>query len=371
MADREDPGVFLRGSRFWIGYYHRGEYKRESVKLVTGKNTRVAAKRLLRERLRTAGTAQFIGPQTERVTFEAMASLYMTDFRVNGRRSIVDAERNVRVLAEVFGTDRALDITALRIAAYAEQRLADGMQPASVNRELAALRRMFKLAVMRGLLPTAPVIVLLAEHNVREGFMEPAEFEGVAGTLPPDLVDPARFAYTAGWRKGEVATLEWCDVSLERRGELIVGGTIRLRGANAKNGRPRLLVLDGDLLAIIVRRAAERRLDCPLVFHRDGRPIGDFRKAWRRACASAGVESRRFHDMRRSAVRNLVRAGVPERVAMAMTGHKTRAVFDRYNITSEADLRAAAERVSAYVAERRTEAPTVTPLAPVRRREGR
>jgi integrase len=363
--------VFLRGDRFWIGYYNRGDYMRESVAHVTGRNTRPAAERLLRERLRTAGTAQFIGPQTERVTFDAMASLYLTDFRVNGRRSLVDAERNVRVLAQVFGTDRALDITAPRIAAYTEQRLADGMQPASVNRELAALRRMFKLAVMRGLLPTAPVIVLLAEHNVREGFMEPAEFEGVAGTLPPDLVDPARFAYTAGWRKGEVATLEWCDVTLEYRGETIVGGTIRLRGSNSKNGRPRVLVLDGDLLAIIVRRVADRRLDCPFVFHRDGRPIGDFRKAWRRACGAAGVESRRFHDMRRSAVRNLVRAGVPERVAMAMTGHKTRAVFDRYNITSEADLRAAAERVSAYVAERRTEAPTVTPLAPARRREGR
>src|SRR5262249_58284177 len=88
--------VFVRGDRFWIGYYHRGEYKRESVALVTGRNTRPAAERLLRERLRTAGTPQFIGPQTERVTFDAMASLYLTDFRVNGRRSIVDAERHLR-----------------------------------------------------------------------------------------------------------------------------------------------------------------------------------------------------------------------------------------------------------------------------------
>ena len=132
-----------------------------------------------------------------------------------------------------------------------------------------------------------------------------------------------------------------------------------------------MLVLTGDLLDVIIRRVAERRLDCPLVFHRDGLPIGDFRKAWRRACAAAGVESRRFHDMRRSAVRNLVRAGVPERVAMEVTGHKTRSVFDRYNIVSEADLAEAAARVSTYIADRRTEAPPVTPLKPRQRRDGR
>jgi integrase len=132
-----------------------------------------------------------------------------------------------------------------------------------------------------------------------------------------------------------------------------------------------VLPLVGDLLDVIATAAGARRLDCPLVFYREGRPIGDFRKAWRRACAAAGVESRRFHDMRRSAVRKLVRAGVPERVAMAVTGHQTRSVFDRYDITSEADLADAASRVTTYVAERRSEAPPATPLRPLQRRDGR
>jgi integrase len=102
-------------------------------------------------------------------------------------------------------------------------------------------------------------------------------------------------------------------------------------------------MLTGELLDVIRRRAALRQLDCMYMFHRDGTPLGDFRKAWRNACAAAGLVGRHFHDMRRSAVRNTVRAGVPERAAMAVSGHKTRAVFDRYNV-GEDDLAAAAER---------------------------
>ena len=83
----------------------------------------------------------------------------------------------------------------------------------------------------------------------------------------------------------------------------------------------------------------EKNLICPLVFHyRDGRPIGDFRKSWKTACQKAGLPGRIPHDFRRTAVRNLVRAGIPERVAMQMTGHKTRAIFERYNIVSDSDL---------------------------------
>jgi integrase len=342
-------------SSWWVSYYHHGREIRESAKTTSEHKARA----LLRERLRTAGTQEFIGPAAQRVTFEDLAALYLTDYKLNGRRSARDAARNVAKLRGAFGIDRALDITTDRIAAYTERRLEAGLKPASVNRELAALRRMFTLAIRAGKIATRPHIALLAEDNAREGFLEPADFATLGAHLAAWLLDAALFAYLTGWRKGEVATLTWADVDLR-------SGVIRLRAAHSKNKRPRVVILRGELRALIERRASARRLDCPLVFHRDGQPIGDFREAWRAACAAAGLTGLLFHDMRRSAIRNMVRAGVPERVAMAVSGHRTRSVFDRYNIVSEADLAAAAEQTLAYVEAKREAPATVASLAAVR-----
>ena len=350
--------LFQRGPVWWIAYYHRGRELRES----SGSNDPRKARALLRERLRKAGTPDFIGPAAERLTFDDLAAMYLTDYKVNAKRSHKDAARNVERLRVAFGFDRALDITADRIAAYAAQRLEDGMAPASINRELAALRRMFSLAVKAGKLGHRPHVAMLAEENARQGFLEPADFAAVRANLPAYVSDAATFAYLTGWRKGEVRTLEWRDVDLS-------AGVIRLRAEHSKNKRPRVIALRGELLALIERREALRMLDCPYVFHRDGRPLGDFRKAWQAACKAAGVAGRIFHDMRRSAVRNMVRAGVPERVAMAVSGHRTRAVFDRYNIVSEDDLAAAVERTDAYVTERRNAPRRIVPLEARRVRE--
>ena len=94
-------------------------------------------------------------------------------------------------------------------------------------------------------------------------------------------------------------------------------------------------------------KSVERRrgVVCPWVFHRDGKRIHDYRNAWASAVAAAAIPGRIPHDFRRTAVRNLVRAGVPENTAMMLTGHKTRSVFDRYDIVDEDDLRDAVQRL--------------------------
>jgi len=247
----------------------------------------------LRERLRSAGTAQFIGPAAERVTFEELSEAYLSDYRVNAR-SLRDAERAVTWLHKTFAFNRAIDITADRINAYIEARLADKAARATINRELAALRRMLTLAMRAGKLPSRPHIAMLEENNARGGFFEAAEFEEVCKHLPEELADFATFAYLTGWRKGEIQKLQWAEVDM-------AGQVIRLRAANSKNKRGRVLMLRSELLALIQRRHESRRLECPYVFNRKGEPIGDFRKSWGNACEAAGVGVRLFHDLRRTA----------------------------------------------------------------------
>ncbi|HLK13154.1 MAG TPA: tyrosine-type recombinase/integrase [Candidatus Binatia bacterium] len=359
MTLRGQGHLYRRGQVWWLGYYHRGRYIRESLKTTDAKK----AERLRQRKLKLVNTPHFVTPEQEKLTFDDLAELLRTDYRLNGRRSLGHVERHIRRLGEAFACDRALSITPDRIAAYTAARLGRGVAPATVNRELAALRRMFSLAVKTGQILARPPITLLTEDNAREGFAEPAEFEAVAAHLPPAYADAARFAYLTGWRKTEVRTLEWRDITLDRQGGTVVGGVIRLRRSHSKTKQGRTLVLRGALLDLARTRVALRRLDCPYVFHTDGRRLGDLQRAWRRAAARAGIAGRFIHDLRRSAVRNMVRAGVPERVAMAISGHKTRSVFDRYNIVSEADLAEAAERVTTYV----TTAPRSAPVAPLHR----
>jgi integrase len=294
--------------------------------------------------------------------------MYLTDYRVNGWRSLRDAAPHVETLRATFGLDRALDITADRISAYADaRRTQDHVAGATVNRERAALRRMFSLAVRAGKLASRPPITLLREDNVREGFCDPPEFARLLAELhvrnAPDVADAAEFAYLTCLRRGNALSAQWSWFTLRIENGAVTGGSVRLPGAVTKNKKPLALVLTKQLLALVARRWALRVPECPYVFHRNGRPIRDFRATWAVACKAVGLPRLFFHDLRRSGARNYRRAGVTEDVIMRIGGWKTPSMFRRYNVVDERDLTEAAERLSGFLEDATRTAPTILPLA--------
>jgi integrase len=342
--------VFKRGSVYWIAYSHRGKEYRESSQSEKESD----ARRLLKKRIGEGASGKFVGPSEERLTFDDLAQALLDDYQINGNRSTRSAKLSIRHLRVAFALDKAIDITTDRIKSYAVERQREGAANASINRELAALKRMFKLAVEAGRMHFAPHIPMLEENNARQGFVDHGTFLTIQENLPAYLKDPILFLYLSGWRLSEMKALEWRDVDSS-------GGVVRLRPEISKNKDGRVLPLSGDLLDVIERAREARRPDCPFVFHLDGERVGDFRKAWRNACQAAGVTKVLVHDLRRTSVRNMVRAGIPDRVAMALSGHKTRSVFDRYNIVSEADLVQATQRLQAHLSAQPGPA-KVTPL---------
>ncbi len=364
--------VYQRGRVWWICYWHRGRRLRESSQ----SENRADALTLLKTRLGEVGKRRVAPADEAKVLVSDLLDTLSDAYRNDGRRTVETLKYRLAPLREAFARDRAVDLSGARIERYKLDRRAAGKQPATINRELAALRRAFRLAVEQERITRTPVIKLLPEHNERQGFIEPGTFETVAANLSDDgLRDAARFAYASGWRKGEIATLEWRDVDRAAR-------LITLRREHSKNSEPRELPLTGKLAELVERRWEARTIMrdghttiCSLVFHRDGVPLGDFRKAWAAACIAAGfaraktdaqgrvVMKRKnekdepvmeatllFHDLRRSAVRNMDRAGVPQPVAMRISGHKTVSMWKRYRIVNVDDMREALARTEAATA---------------------
>jgi integrase len=283
-------------------------------------------------------------PEGTPLTFDLMAQAYLEDYLLQRYRTLSTARPRVEHLREVFGGWRTERITADAVRRYQLHRRKHGAEAATINRETSALSRMFQLAIRRGLLERMPLFPNRLEENPpRQGFFEHDEYLKVRAQAPPSYQDVLDFAYFSGWRRNEILHLTWDEVDL-------AGGIIRLTPRRSKTKVGRVLPISQPLRDVLRRRLHQRRPGVPHVFSRDGVPVRQWRTALRDACRKAQVPHRLLHDCRRTAARNLIRAGVPERIAMLLTGHKTRAVFDRYHIVNEQELVTAGERLAAYVA---------------------
>jgi integrase len=281
----------------------------------------------------------------------------LNDYKTNHKKTIADVEWRVRkYLPPFFGGRKAQQITTSDVKAYVAKRQDDKASNGAINRELAALKRVFNLALQDKRIFKKPHIPTLEENNARKGFFEQTEYEAVLAKLPDHLRPVVTFAYHTGWRiRSEVLRLTWAQIDLPE-------GTVRLEVGETKNKDGRLIYLTGELRALLMNQWQEHRSqypDCPLVFHDKGKRMLTFYKSWYKACREAGLTDKIPHDFRRTAVRNMVRAGIPERVAMQMAGHKTRSIFDRYHIVSDSDLREAARKLEGTITQQTV--PTLVP----------
>jgi integrase len=364
MNARGQGRVFTRkGSpHFYVAYYNHGEEIREPARHVrTGEKLEIGteknrheAERFLKHRLgeiaaEAHGGRSFVGSAQERVTVNQLLDALEADYKLR-EKWIPSAASGVKPLREHFGARRAVDVTSDAIITYIEGMREQGYAKATINRTTQLLGQAFKVAIRAKKLSQAPFIPRLSEvGNERQGFFETADLEAVASNLPDHLRDFCQFGFLTGWRKGSIKSLRWADVGED---------VIYLRAENSKTRKPETMPLEGELREIIERRRAAQTIEdkvgnqrfAEFVFHHNGLPVGDFRKAWATACKKAGVPNRLFHDLRRTASRNLIAAGVPQAVAMKITGHRTDSMFRRYAIVNEDQKREALAKTQQHLA---------------------
>ena len=225
MARTGTGRIYQQGRIWWIDYSFRGKRHRES----SGSDLRKDAKALLRKRMAEMGKGKLAGRTEEKVTFEDLARMIEDDYRVNRKRSIKRLRTSLLHLGEFFAENRALDITTDRVRRHMAARLEDGAANSSIQKELAALKRAFNLAVQAGQLSSRPHIPSIRVNNTREGFFDPGDLERVIAELPEPLRPVVRFAALTGWRSGEVLPLQWSRVDFE-------AGVIRLAPGTTKSG---------------------------------------------------------------------------------------------------------------------------------------
>ena len=340
MAGTKDGSgsIYQRGNVWWVKVYVNGRPHRESSKSEKYDD----AKRLRDKLLGQKHRGEISGGHPDKVTVGELLDDVLEYAKTNIRPSTeyiwrLVIEKNLRPF---FATLKAQKVTTEKLKEYRRKRIAEGRSDATANRELSILRTAFH----NGRKCTPPKVLMVPffpmtpETNVRTGFLSDEQYATLLKELPSELKPLFAVGYATGIRLGELKAIGWEQVDLSE-------GYITLANGETKNGEGRIVpILEGDMYDLLSQAKKERDAnfpDCQWVFNRQGEPIKDFRWSWEQACKRAGVPDLKFHDLRRTAVRNMRRDGVPQVVRMKISGHKTDSMERRYNIVDADDIKIA------------------------------
>jgi integrase len=357
--------IYKRGGVYWFSFVFNGKRVQESTKQA---NRKAAIDIESAHRTALAKGEVGIAPKKreKRIVGDLLTALE-ENYKQAGKWTSQNKSLLTRARSD-FGSKSATALTAEDIEKYIARRRTEGARNSSINRISEVLRRAYKLAKL-----TPPDMEHLSEKdNVRTGFFSEAELALLVSHLPSNLQDFTKFAAACGMRKGEIAKLTW---------KMVEGDELRIPGSICKNRKDRVLPLTGEIAEIIERRRAALPREkngtvqmCEYIFHRDGSPVAELRKSWASAAINAGLgimvckkcggqgpekyckkckiakryQGRLFHDLRRSAVRNMVQAGVSTQVAKKWSGHSSDSVFERYSIIITDDMREAQKQTEEY-----------------------
>jgi integrase len=365
-AKEDTMSVFRRGKFYWFQFMFNGE----RVARTTKQCSKEAAKDI-ESAYRTALAKGEVGIREKRVERKRVSELLdgrIADLARRGKSTDV-AEK----VKEELGKHWADELTGEDLDAYFERQRAASYAVATIVNRITELTCAYTHAKME-----PPMMRPLTEEekdNVRTGFFTKSEFEAIRDHLPENLRPFVSWAYLTGMRHGSIAKLRWEHIDDEDT-EMILPGKF------TKNKESLKLPLTGERREVIrqcrAARAVKGEMPSALVFHRDGKPVKQFRLEWIAACLAAGqgkmvcpkcgraakeptprcscshcrapmkYEGPILHDFRRTAARDMIRAGVPQRIAMLITGHKTQSIFDRYNIGDTSDLFEALAKTDDY-----------------------
>lgn len=349
---RTNGRIYARGQWWWMGFrvsiMKAGKVRRVEVRepthvAVAGKATERQAWGVLRARLRQVDRAEWVGTMNEKLTVADLLNAYST-LRMSEVRNPGGMRYALTFLQEAFGVIRASALLPEDVDAWRNRMKTTGYAEGTIDRIARVLRAAYNLALRDRKVAFVPRITCFNPDDARQGFIEYPEFAAIRNALQardPAVADMWIFGYYSGRRPSEIEALQWTAISTDQRTATI---------ERSKNRRPWVVALEGPLWEVIERRLAARRAEellVPWVFHHEGKKIdhGRRNKVFGKAKVAAGYPTRIFYDLRRTAARDMINAGVDATTTMNALGHTTRAMLDRYGIRTVEDQRRAVRRL--------------------------